>query len=97
MRVFYVDEEEPCRNYYVKVENVNLPDRLRGYISIGARDVEDLIEKIKLTYGFKSKEDLGIELWSGLRHTSQRLDIMDVIPDYNEFISVYVVNNSNKN
>ena len=95
MRVFYIDEESK-RYYYVKVENVNLPESMKGYISIAAIDVEDLIEKVKLNYGIKSK-DIGIELWSGQRHISKRLDIMDEIPKDIEFISGYVVNYNKNN
>jgi hypothetical protein len=95
MRVFYIDEESK-RNYYVKVENVNLPESMKGYISIAAIDVEDLIEKVKLNYGIKSN-NIGIELWSGQRYISMRLDIMDEIPKDIEFISGYVVNYNKTN
>ena len=95
MRVFYIDEESK-RNYYVKVENVNLPESMKGYISIAAIDVEDLIEKVKQNYGIKSK-NIGIELWSGQRHISMRLDVMSEIPKDIEFISGYVVNYNKNN
>ena len=91
MRVFYIDEEESKRYYYVRVENVNLPESMKGYISIEAVNVEDLIEKVKLNYGIKSN-NIGIELWSGQRHISMRLDILSEIPKHIEFISGYVVN-----
>jgi hypothetical protein len=97
MRVFYIDEEESKRHYYVRIENVNLPESMKGYITIEAVNVEDLVEKIKLNYGFKTTANIGIELWAGQRHISQRLDIMDEIPKGIEFISGYVVNYNKTN
>ena len=91
MRVFYIDEEEPKNNYYVKFENVNLPDGLKGYKAFEATTTEELISEIKKFYGFKN---VGIELWGGQRHISERLDILDIIPKYKEFISAYIVVNN---
>lgn len=97
MRVFYIDEEESKRCYYVKVENVNLPEELRGYKLFEASRTSDLLESIKEYYKFKMNENMTIELWSGQRYISERVDNLSVIPKDKEFISAYiVVNNKEK-
>mgnify|MGYP003352246227 CR=1 FL=1 len=46
MRVFY----EELRNYYVKLDNVNVPEELKGFKSIDALTTKELIEKTKLNF-----------------------------------------------
>ena len=94
MRVFYIDEEESKNNYYVKVENVNLPENLKGYKAFEVVTTEELLLKIKQLYGFKMSENMEIELWSGQRHIGERLDKWPMIPREKEFISAYVVMNN---
>lgn len=94
MRVFYIDEEEPKNNYYVKVENVNLPESLKGYKAFEVTTTEELLLQIKQLYGFKMNDNMVIELWSGQRHISERLDTRDTIPKDKEFISAYIVINN---
>jgi hypothetical protein len=94
MRVFYIDEEESKNNYYIKVENVNLPEGLRGYKLFKVLTTEELIEQMKEFYGFGLKSNARIELWSGQRHISERLDILSRIPKEKEFISAYIVANN---
>lgn len=97
MRVFYIDEEESKRSYYVKIENVNLPEELKGYKLFEALSTSDLLEGVRKFYGIKSIENMSIELWAGQRHTSERLDKLSIIPKDKEFISAYiVVNNKEK-
>jgi hypothetical protein len=96
MRVFYEEETETFENrYYVKIENVNVPDCLKGYKAIEASSVKDLKEKIIELYDFdrnNTSNNLIIELWSGQINNSKRLDILDKIPKGIEFISVRIIN-----
>jgi hypothetical protein len=95
MRVFYIDEEEEKskRQYYVKVDNVNVPERLKGFKAIRATSIQELIERVKEYYEFNKNQDVCIQLWSNANYTGKRLDILDKIPDENEFIWVRAVLN----
>jgi hypothetical protein len=88
MRVFYIDEDEPSKRYYVKLENMTPPDRLKGYIAIDARSSADLLEQIRDTYSIRNAD---IELWSNQGRQGLRLDTLTVIPKDHEFIWVRVV------
>ncbi len=88
MRVFYIEENE-LRPYYVKLDNVDVPDDLKGFKRMYATSSLDLIKEIKLL--FKLKEDLKIHLWSNSNYTGRRLDILEEIPKENEFIYARVL------
>jgi hypothetical protein len=88
MRVFYVEEDE-VRPYYVKLDNVDVPDDLKGFKRMYATSSLDLIKEIKLL--FKLKKDHIIQLWSNSNYTGKRLDILDNIPLEYEFIYARVI------
>lgn len=95
MRVFYVDEEEEkskCQ-YYVKIDNVNVPERLNGFKAIRAASVKELIERVKEYYEFNKNPNVSIQLWSSANHNGKRLDTLDSIPKENEFIWVRAILN----
>jgi len=95
MRVFYIDEEEEKskRQYYVKVDNVNVPERLKGFKAIKAASIQELIERVKEYYEFTKNQDVSVQLWSNANYTGKRLDTLDKVPDENEFIWVRAVLN----
>ncbi len=94
MRVFYVDEEDQSkRRYYVKIDNVNVPDDLKGYKAIEAESVEELKKLVMVQYDLNKNKNVSIELWSGQNHMGKRLDVLDEIPKEIEFIWVRVVVN----
>ena len=94
MRVFYVDEDEVSkRRYYVKVDNVNLPEDLKGYKVIEAESIDELKELINEVFGFNKKKNFTLELWSSQNYMGKRLDILKEIPKDIEFIWVRVVLN----
>lgn len=86
MRVFYEDYESTTR-YYVKIENVNLPQELRGYKAFDAVNTSDLITQIIDHYGFYNRGTFSIQLWSD----GVRLDTLEKIPKENEFLWARVV------
>ena len=100
MRVFY-EEEEPKssskRRYYVKIDNVNVPEELKGYKAIEATTVDELISQVKEYYKFKTHPDFVIQLWSNNNHTGIRLDTLKNIPEEIEFIWVRGVLNKTDN
>jgi hypothetical protein len=89
MRVFYIDEDDNQRRYYVKIDNLSVPDDLKGYKAIEAKSKDDLIEKIKLY--FKIIPNKTIQLWTNSNYTGKRLDILPEIPKDCEFIYARVV------
>ncbi len=91
MRAFYIDEDEPFQRYYVKLENMIVPDSLKGYTAIDARNTADLLEQIRAIYGIKTAQ---IELWTGQSRQGQRLDTLTIIPKEHEFIWVRVVSSA---
>ncbi len=88
MRVFYEDITT-LRTYYVKLDNVDVPEDLRGFKSIDATSTEELIEKIKLT--FRLRQDLTISLWSNSNYIGKRLDTFEEISKDYEFIYARVL------
>ena len=49
MRVFYEDTD--VRTYYIKLDNVNVPEDLKGFKCIDASTTtNELIEKIKIVF-----------------------------------------------
>ena len=96
MRVFYIDEDEvKPRNYYVRIDNMTVPDELKGYKSMEASSPQELLEKVKEYYGFNTKPKASIQLWSSKMYGGVRLDTMAQIPKEYEFIWVRVVVNNN--
>jgi hypothetical protein len=94
MRVFYIDEEDQSkRRYYVKMDNVNVPEDLKGYKAIEAVSVEELKKLVMAQYDLNKNKNVSIELWSGQNYMGQRLDVLDEIPKEIEFIWVRVVVN----
>lgn len=92
MRVFYDNNESTNlnRNYYVKIDNVAVPDELKGFKLITAFTIEELILKVGKYYGLDKNPDVLIELWSNSNFTGKRLDILKEIPLENEFMWVRV-------
>ena len=88
MRVFYEDELS-LRTYYVKLDNVNVPEDLKGFKSISASTKGELIGKIKTV--FKLREDITISLWSNSNYIGKRFDNLEEIPKENEFIYARVL------
>ena len=95
MRVFYDDETEsnPLRNYYVKIDNINVPESLKGYKAIEATNVDEIIKKVREIYNFKEKQDIIIQLWTQQNCLGTRLDNMTEIPKGIEFIWIRAISN----
>ncbi len=101
MRVFYVEEDEKqekneSRTFYVKLENIQVPDELKATKAIEANSVDDLMGKIIALYGFKHELRSNLELWSKPLGSSnrERLDTLDTIPkDYEDVWVRGVINN----
>lgn len=100
MRVFYMDEDDITlvneRTYYVKLENVNVPDELKGFKAINAVSIQQLINKIIEYYGLDRNPDITVQLWSNSTYTGHRLDILKEIPVENDFIWARLVLNKNQ-
>ncbi len=98
MRVFYIDEEEikqSKRRYYVKVDNIDVPEELKGFKAIEASTVKDLKEEIMKYYNFK--DIFNIQLWSNAGFSGKRLDEMETIPLEYEFVWIRGVLNKGSN
>jgi hypothetical protein len=87
MRVFY--EDTNIQTYYVKLDNVDIPEDLKGFKSIDASTIDNLIEKIKVV--FRLRQSLIISLWSNSNYTGRRLDTLEEIPKENIFIYARVL------
>jgi hypothetical protein len=98
MRIFYIDEDEENskRQYYVKIDNINVPDELRGFKAIKAGSIKELMERVMEYYKFSKRSDIEIQLWSNASYVGKRLDTLDEIPMENEFIWVRGVVNKNR-
>lgn len=101
MRVFYVEDDDEIqeRTYYVKIDNINVIDELKGTIVIKAKSVKDLMFKIKKKYGFKDENMKNIQLWSAVIGVvgRERLDEKEMIPEGYEDIWIRGVTNNNDN
>jgi hypothetical protein len=86
MRVFY----EEMRNFYIKLDNVDVPEELKGFKCIEASTTLELIEKIKQV--FRLNNNLNISLWSNSNYIGKRLDTLEEIPKDYEFIYARVNN-----
>ena len=96
MRVFYVDDIDDVekRRYYVKMDNMNVPDELKGYKMMKASSPHDLLENVKTYYRLEKCLNINVQLWSSRMYGGTRLDTMNVIPKENEFIWVRVLVNN---
>ncbi len=87
MRVFYIDEDEmkqSKRNYYVKVDNIDVPDELKGFKAMEASTTKELKMEIMKYYNFR--DVINIQLWSNAGLSGKRLDEMESIPLEYEFV-----------
>lgn len=89
MRVFYEEEEVESkrRRYYVKIDNMNMPEDLKGFKAIEARTIEELKSNIKDIFELNKSIKYNIELWSSSNYQGKRLDLEN-IPEEIEFIWV---------
>ena len=97
MRVFYIDEDEKIqgkRAYYVKMDNVNVPDEMKGYKMIEGSSPQDLLESVKVYYGLDKRDNICVQLWSDRMYNGVRLDTMEEIPKQYEFVWVRVLLNN---
>jgi hypothetical protein len=97
MRVFYVDEDlvtASKRAYYVKMDNVNVPDELKGYKMMEASSPQDLLNCAKEYYGLEDRPNINVQLWSNQMYSGVRLDTLEEIPKGCEFIWVRVLLNN---
>ena len=96
MRAFYIDEDDK-RNFYVKVENIEVDKDKERYKTIKAATGRELLNNVIKEYGFNGINNCKIQLWSNtVCCKGIRLDTMEEIPKEYEFVYVRaVVNNSN--
>jgi hypothetical protein len=98
MRVFYVDEDIPesPRQYYVKIDNIAVPNDLKGFKLINASTAAELKDRIYELYNFKENAKNRIQLWSApIGSTNRtRLDKLIIIPKTYEEIYVRGVENN---
>jgi hypothetical protein len=98
MRVFYIDEDElkqSKRCFYVKVDNINVPEELKGYKALEASTTEEL--KAEIINYYKFKKPITIQLWTNRNCSGKRIDQLDTIPLEYEFVYVYAVINKDNN
>lgn len=84
MTVFSMDSKsERIRTYFVKIDNIMVPEYLKGTQVLQASSKEELIIAICERYGFSESSKVYLELWSGsLGHSGrERLDTYSEIPD----------------
>jgi hypothetical protein len=75
------------RRYYIRSDNIYLPDNLNRIQAIDADSPADLLDKIHIRYNFKEAVRGRIQLWSGnMGVKRERLDILDKIPERYEII-----------
>ena len=102
MRAFYIDDYEVLeREYFVIIENINIPNSMKGTKIISANNPTDLKDKIIKIYGFNELFKKDIQLWSKPVGSTERtrLDILDTIPtNYDTvYIRGVIYNSDNKN
>jgi hypothetical protein len=94
MRVFYEEEDEISkRRYYVKIDNVNVSDDLKGYKAIESVSIDELKRKILEYYKFNIINKNDIELWTQQNGNGIRLDILKEIPSNIEYMYIRIVLN----
>ena len=90
-----LQEMAPTTQYLVRIDNINIPDMLRGIKVLDAYNTADLMTQILAYYGFEENHRAHLQLWSGRLGELYRvrLDTMDYIPDTYEFILIRCVPN----
>jgi len=84
MTVFSMDSKsEKQRTYFVKIDNINVPEYLKGTQVLEASSKDELFSAICERYGFQENHKNYLELWSGsLGHSGrERLDTYQEIPE----------------
>lgn len=90
MRVFYEEEDESKkRRYYVKIDNMDMPEDLKGFKAIEARTIEELKSNIKELFGLNKPNKYNIELWSRSNYQGKRIDLENISEEI-EFIWVRI-------
>lgn len=101
MRVFYTEEPNIiARRYFITIENITIPEHLKGVKAFDAETVADLKSKIIAYYGFVHSDTIEIQFWSGPHGTTTiRLDLEEAIPEVYDSIWVRAafVNNTESN
>jgi hypothetical protein len=74
--------------YYVKIDNINVPEYLKIWKKIEARTGKELLYKVYEYYGFNMIPIEYIQLWSKQKYIPKgiRLDNIENIPKEYEFI-----------
>ena len=94
MRVFYTDMVNMVnRAYYVKMDNMNIPDSLKGYKMLEASTSQELLKKVIEYYMLGDLSNIRVQLWSNQMYGGVRLDTMDEIPKKYEFMWVRILLN----
>jgi hypothetical protein len=91
-----MEEDIVKRIYYVRIDNISVPDTKKATKPIEAVDVKELMSEICEYYGFKREN---IQLWSGPMGYSNRVrfDTLVEIPENYEDVYVRgIENKSNK-
>jgi len=98
MRVFYEEEEisKRMRQYFVKIDNVSVPDDKRKYKALESLSIDELKNKIIEYYGFDKISANNIQLWTNSGYSGTRLDVMEEIPINIDSMWVRVVLNKIK-
>lgn len=70
MRVFYMDEDEDefennSRQYLITIENIDIPEHLKGTKVFDAKTIIELKTMIIKYYGFNLPDTIKLQLWSG--------------------------------
>lgn len=98
MRVFYTEEPNVItRRYFVTVENVVLPEHLKGTKAFEAETTVELKTKIATYYGFSLPTTMELQLWAGPHGSSNnhRVDLEAIIPESHDNIWVKVASPTN--
>ena len=69
MRVFYTEETEELehnlKQYFITIENIDIPNHLKGTKAFDAKSVIELKSKIIDHYKFILPKSIELQLWSG--------------------------------
>lgn len=75
------------RRYYIRSDNIFLPENLRGIQAIDAETVDELMEKVYERYNFNEVAKGRIQLWSANTGVKRiRLDTLHEIPKEYEIL-----------
>ncbi len=83
------------RTYYVRIDNIKVPENMQKEKAIRAETPADLMMRIRETYSLQVSEKVRLELWSGQHGylNRKRLDTLDTIPEMYETVWVRGVRN----